>query len=110
MNHHMVDRESFDLEVVTCFRSLKSGGNLSIDLSIGNPMTNPPKNTKLNADLFNVEFRNLTNGNLYRCEAKRHYKVGELQKAIRASFLDRLFSPISPIEIESGKKLYVVFL
>ncbi len=105
-----MDRGSFDLEVVTCFRSLKSGGNLSIDLSIGNPMTNPPKNTKLNADLFDVEFRNLTNGNLYRCEAKKHYKIGEVQRVIRASFRERLSSSISLIDKESGKKLYVIFL
>lgn len=110
LNYHTMNRESFDLEVVTCFRSLKSGGNLSIDPLIGNPMTNPPKNTKLNADLFNVEFRNLTNGNLYKSETKRHYKVGEIQAVIRASFLDRLSSSVCLIEKESGKKLYVVFL
>ena len=103
-------REPFNLEVVTCFRSLKGGGNLSVDPFIGNPMTNPPKNTKLNADLFDVEFRNLNNGNLYRCEVKRHYKIGDLQRVIRASFLDRLSSSISLIEKGSGKKLYVVFL
>jgi len=105
-----VGREIFDLEVVTCFRSMKAGGNLSIDLSIGNPMTNPPKNTKLNADLFDLEFRNLTNGNLYRCEVKKHYKIGDLQKVMRASFLDRLSSSVSLVEKVSGKKLHVVFL
>jgi len=105
-----VGHELFDLEVVTCFRSMKAGGNLSLDLSIGNPMTNPPKNTKLKADLFDVEFRNLTDGNLYSCEAKRHYKVGDLQKTMRASFLDRLSSSVTLIEKGSGKRLYVVFL
>lgn len=103
-------REIFNLEVVTCFRSMKAGGNLLIDLSIGNPMTNPPKNTKLNADLFDLEFRNLTNGNLYRCEVKKHYKIGDLQKVMRASFLDRLSSSVSLVEKVSGKKLHVVFL
>lgn len=103
-------REIFDLEVVTCFRSMKAGGNLSVDLSMGNPMTNPPKNTKLNADLFDLEFRNLTNGNLYRCEVKKHYKIGDLQKVMRASFLDRLSSSVSLVEKVSGKKLHVVFL
>ena len=89
---------------------MKAGGNLLIDLSIGNPMTNPPKNTKLNADLFDLEFRNLTNGNLYRCEVKKHYKIGDLQKVMRASFLDRLSSSVSLVEKVSGKKLHVVFL
>ena len=103
-------REIFNLEVVTCFRSMKAGGNLLIDLSIGNPMTNPPKNTKLNADLFDLEFRNLTNGNLYRCEVKKHYKIGDLQKVMQASFLDRLSSSVSLVEKVSGKKLHVVFL
>ncbi|MEK0324612.1 MAG: hypothetical protein QQN63_02815 [Nitrosopumilus sp.] len=73
-------------------------------------MTNPPKNTKLNADLFDLEFRNLTNGNLYRCEVKKHYKIGDLQKVMRASFLDRLSSSVSLVEKVSGKKLHVVFL
>jgi len=38
LSYCKVGREIFNLEVVTCFRSMKGGGNLSIDLSIGNPM------------------------------------------------------------------------
>jgi len=105
-----VGRKIFNLEVVTCFRSMKGGGNLSIDLSIGNPMTNPPKNTKLKSDIFDVEFRNLANGNLYSCEVKKHYKIGDLQKVMLASFLERLSSSISLVEKISRKKLHVVFL
>lgn len=98
------------LQVVSCFRSLKSGGNLSVDLSIGNPMTNPPKGTKSNKDSFEVEFRDLANGNVYLCETKKHYRVGDLQKVMRAKLFDRLFASISLIEKETSKKYRVVFL
>ena len=104
------DPKELVLEVVSCRRSVKSGGNLVLDLNMGNPMTNPPKSTKITRDLFDIRFKNKTDGNIYTCETTKFYRVGDLQMARQASILERLSSTYKMKNEDSGKTTHLIFI
>lgn len=98
------------LEVISCRKSLKGGGNLVFDLAMGSPMTNPPKHSRSTRELFDVKFRNQDDGRIYLCETPKFYRTGELQKAKKPSILKR-FSDVQKLRDEiSEKVLRVRFL
>ena len=109
-SRRMTGKTELSLEVLSCFRSSKSGGGLILDINIGNPMTNPPKSSMLRRDLFDVRFLDRRDGRVYRCESRRFFRVGEIQRARRASLRERVSVSQKLKDESSGKTLRIVFL
>ena len=83
---------------------------MTMDLNMGNPMTNPPKSSKIKKDLFDIIFRNPDDGQIYLYESEKFYRSGEVQEVRRASFSERLSSAQTLKTELTGKRIHVIFL
>ena len=105
-----MDSKTLVFQVVSCRRSLKGGGGLSLNLNIGNPMTNPPKSTKVKRDIFDIKFKNLSDGRIYLCETNKFYREGDIQQGRKPSFLEKILSTKKMKDEVSGKTIQLIFI